>query len=291
MSYTYNGSGYAPTEGGNGTPGSGDNTTIEEVNLLTFLGFTVPSNATVEQEEAIIAEAVDELHVRLNNGGVSGQPYLGGMKLAFYLDLPRIGNIATRNTSYQNTRIRISGFNHYKNSYNTRNHIVFEFKHIPVTKQMRSDYTNNGGYPNSTGGIVFRSYVEGELLTALKAALGITGEKSDYIYTVRRNVTQGYKGAWTKAAFDAAIFPFCEKEIFGTNTYGDSTTEADLSQMPIYAQGQTKVKKYNGSALYWWEGSPRFDDSGGFCGITPNGTTGYSSVSDGFGCSPGFCLS
>jgi hypothetical protein len=290
QSYTYDGSGYAPTEGGNGTPGGGDNTTIEEVNLLTFLGFTVPSNATVAEEEAIIAEAVDELHARLNNSGVSGQAYLGGMKLGFYLDLPRIGTIA-RNTTYQNTRIRISGFNHYKNSYNTRNHLVFEFKNILIEKQMRTDNTNAGGYPKADGTVVLKPYLEGELLTALKSALGITGAKTDYIYKVRRNVTAGQNGAWTKAAFDAEIFPLCEKEVFGTNTYGDSTTEADLTQLPIYARGQTKVKNFNGSAAIWWEGSPYAPSTSNFCNVAAAGSANHYNASNSRGCAPALCLS
>jgi hypothetical protein len=279
--YHWNGSSYDPLEGGSGTAGGGDNMTISEENLLTVLGVNS------------VADAIDELHARLNNGG-SGNPYLGGLKLGMYLDLASLNDGSTtinKNDSYQNLRIRIAGFNHYKNAVNTRNHIVFEFKHIPVTKQMRSDNTNDGGYPKSTGTVVFKPYLEGGFLAGLKAALGITPEKNDYIYTVRRNVTQGQNGGWTKAPFDAAIFPPCEKEVFGTNTYGDATTEADLTQLPIYARGQTKVKNYNGSAKNWWEGSPRVSNAAGICVVTTGGSAHDNGTTTQNGCSPCFPLS
>jgi hypothetical protein len=281
QSYTYDGGAYAPTEGGNGVLGNGDNTTIEEVSLLTVLGVST------------VAEAIEELHVRLNNGG-SGNAYLGGLKLGMYLDLPSLNDgstTLTHNATYQNLRIRIAGFNHYKNAQNTWNHIVFEFKHIPITKQMHTDNTNDGGYPKSSGTVVLKPYLEGGFLTGLKAALGITSGKTDYMYTVRRNVTQGSNGAWTKTAFDAAIFLPCEKEVFGTNTYGDATTEADLTQLPIYAQGQTKVKNFNGSATYWWEGSPRTGNTAHFCHVNSGGNANNSSASTAHGCSPCFPLS
>jgi hypothetical protein len=279
--YHWNGTSYEPLEGGSGTPGTGDNTIIDEQNLLTVLGV---SNIT---------DAVDELHARLNNGG-SGNPYLGGLKLGMYLDIPSLNDGSStinKNESYQNLRLRIAGFNHYKDSYNTKNHIVFEFKHIPVTKQMRTDNTNDGGYPKVTGTVVLKPYLEGDFLTGLKAALGITSGKTDYIYTVRRKVTQGQNGAWTKSNFDAAIFPPCEKEVFGTNTYGDSTTEADLTQLPIYARGQTKVKNYNGTANGWWEGSPYGSTVTGFCSVSSAGNANYYYASNTYGCSPCFCLS
>jgi hypothetical protein len=279
--YHWNGSSYDPLEGGSGTAGGGDNTTISEENLLTVLGVNT------------VADAIDELHDRLNNNG-SGTPYLGGLKLGMYLDLTSLNDGTTtinKSDSYQNLRIRIVGFNHYKNAKNTKNHIVFEFKHIPVTKKMRTDDTNDGGYLKSTGTVVLKPYLEGGFLTGLKAALGITSGKTDYIYTVRRNVTQGQNGAWTKTAFDAAIFPPCEKEVFGANTYGDATTEADLTQLPIYAVGQIKTKNYNGTVDNWRLGSPYASTTAYFCSVFYDGIPRYHTASLGLGCSPCFLLS
>ena len=279
--YTYDGGEYALIEGGNGVLGDGDNTTISEENLLTVLGVST------------VAEAIEELHLRINNK-VSGNAYLGGLKLGMYLDLPSLNDgsdTLTHDATYQNLRIRIAGFNHYKNAQNTWNHIVFEFKHIPIKKQMRTDNTNDDGYPKSTGTVVLKPYLEGGFLTGLKAALGITGDKTDYIRPVRRNVTQGQNGAWTKTAFDAAIFLPCEKEVFGTNAYGDETTEADLAQLPIYVQGQTKIKKCNGSTERWWVGSPGKSTSQYFCLVNTSGNSSATWPDATVGCSPCFPLS
>jgi hypothetical protein len=259
QSYTYDGGEYAPTEGGNGVLGNGDNTTIEEVSLLTVLGVST------------VAEAVEELHLRLNNEG-SGNAYLGGLKLGMYLDLPSLNDgstTLTHNATYQNLRIVIAGFNVYKNAQNTKNHIKFAFKNIPIEKQMRTDNTNDGGYPKTGGTTVLKPYLEGGFLTGLKAALG-----HDYLYRVKRKVTQGSNGAWTKTDFEAEIFLDTEKEVFGTNTYGDATTEADLTQTPLYAQGGTtwRIKKYNGSAAIWWEGSPYSSSTNYFCRVSADGS-------------------
>jgi hypothetical protein len=283
QSYTYDGSAYAPTEGGNGVLGDGDNTTIEETSLLTALGVTT------------VADAVEELNLRLNNDpDGSGNAYLGGLKLGMYLDLT--GGMSDGsstiawNETYQNLRLVIAGFNQYKNAQNTKNHIKFVFKNIPIEKQMRTDNTNDGGYPKTGGTTVLKPYLEGGFLTGLKAALG-----HDYLYRVKRKVTQGSYGAWTKTDFEAEIFLDTEKEVFGNNTYGDATTEADLAQTPLYAQGGAtwRVKKYNGSAATWWEGSPYSSTTNYFCIVSAAGAASgsYNYASGSRGCAPAFCLS
>jgi hypothetical protein len=281
QSYTYSGGEYAPTEGGNGVLGDGDNTTIEETSLLSALGVST------------VAEAIEELHLRLNNDpGGSGNAYLGGLKLGMYLDLVDGLNDGSStigwNATYQNLRLVIAGFNPYKNGKNTKNHIKLAFKNIPIMKQMRTDNTNDGGYPKNGGTTVLKPYLEGGFLTGLKAALG-----HDYLYRVKRNVTQGSQGAWTKTEFEAEIYLDTEKEVFGSNTYGDTTTEADLVQTPLYAQGGTpwRIKKYNGSADIWWEGSPYSSGTSGFCRVSAGGSAGDSAANGSRGCAPAFCLS
>jgi hypothetical protein len=192
QSYTYDGGEYVLTEGGNGVLGDGDNTTIEETSLITALGVST------------VQEAAQELLLRLNNEG-SGNAYLGGLKLGMYLDLTGGLNDGSStiawNATYQNLRIVIAGFNTYKNAKNTKNHIKFVFKNIPIAKQMRTDNTNDGGYPKTGGTTVLKPYLEGGFLAGLKAALGV-----DSLYRVKRPITHGNNGAWTKADFEAEIF-------------------------------------------------------------------------------------
>jgi hypothetical protein len=238
-----------------------------------------------------VAEAVEELHQRLNNEG-SGNAYLGGLKLGMYLDLTGGLNDGSStiawSETYQNLRISIASFNQYKNGQNTKNHIKFAFKNIPITKTMRSDNTNDGGYPKAGGTTVLKPYLEGGFLAGLKAALG-----HDYLYNVKRKVTQGSYGAWTKADFEAEIFLDTEKEVFGTNTYGDATTEADLIQTPLYAQGGVvwRAKRFNGSPMACWEGSPSSSYGNTFCVVEVDGTPYSNNASDSRGCAPSFCLS
>jgi hypothetical protein len=268
-------SSYLPNEGGSGTLGGINTTTIVEQNLLEVLGVST------------IAEAIEELHVRLNSEGLSGQTYLGGLNIGMYLDLPALNDGATNiehNASYQNLRIRIADYNKYKNADNPLNHIVWEFKHIPIQKQMRTDNTNDGGYPKTGGTTVYKPYLEGGFLTGLKTALG-----HDYLYSVKRKVTQGSNGAWTKTDFQASIFPPAEKEVFGSNTYGDATTESDLSQLAIYVAGASKIKNLNGSATTWWEGSPNASNTASFCRVSTNGNAHATSASYAHGVSPCFC--
>jgi hypothetical protein len=274
-------SSYLPNEGGSGTLGAIDTTTISEENLLTVLGV------------ATVAEAIEELHVRLNNDGQTGNSYLSDLKIGMYLDLPSLNDGSTtisHNATYQNLRIRIADYNKYKNSNNPLNHIVWEFKHIPISKQMRTGNTNTGGYPSTDSTCVYKPYVEGGFLTGLKAALGMDNDHN-YMYAVKRNVTTGSNGAWTKSQLQAAIFPAAEKEVFGSNPYGNSTTESDLSQLAIYAAGASKVKNLNGSATTWWEGSPYASGTTIFCNVTSSGGANNGHSSSSYGVSPCFCMS
>ncbi len=67
-------------------------------------------------------------------------------------------------------------------------------------------------------------------------------------------------------------FLAAEKEVFGSNTYADSTAEASLSVFGYYRNGN-RIKKCgpNGSANRWWLRSPWSGYSGGFCGVDGDG--------------------
>ena len=272
---------YSRREGGGGTQGSGNNVIISEQNLLTVLGVNT------------VAEAIEELHTRLNNQG-SGTEFLSGLNIGMYLDLPELNDgtaTISKNDTYQNLRIRIAGFNTYQNEDNPLNHIQFEFKNIPITKAMRSANTNDGGYPKTAPDTTFKTYLESGFFQGLRVALGLTEiDRQGWIMESKRKVTTGQYGAWTKSLFASKIFPLTEKEIFGMNTYGDSATENDLPQVPIYLEGVSKVKKYNGSATYWWEGSPYAAGTSNFCAVHSGGAASTGSASYVWGLSPCFCL-
>jgi hypothetical protein len=257
-----------------------DNATMGSENLLTKLSV------------ATVAEAVDILHAMINADGTSG---FGNLHIGDYLDLPSIaiaadsdaantpsGTIAN-NTSYQNLRLVIAGFNLWKGlDGNTKNHILFTFKQIPCKARHNTTDTNTGGYPSSRQ----RAFLLAEFLTGLKAALGTTN-KQGYHYPVKRHVSA--KGS--DATVQDELFLFNEKEIFGSATYGDDGTTNQV-HIPWFANDSgNRVKTYNGTADHWWEATPYSSSTAYFCLVNNTGAANYTSANNVLGCAPGFCLS
>jgi hypothetical protein len=263
-----------------GLPGNGDNTIIDEENLLDVLGVST------------VADAIEELHQRLNNvPNEGGTPYLDSLKLGMYLDLTDgiddgSSPIAWKE-EHENLRIVIASFDQYKDGTNTLNHIKFVFKNSPVSEQMRNAYTNDGGYPKADGDVVLKPYLEGGFFNGLKAALG-----HDYFYEVTRKITGGSFGAWTTVGFSSKLFIDTEKEVFGTNTYGDAASEAGLRQTALYKIGGAawRIKKCNGSASVWGLGSPSSGSTSNFCAVLSSGAACVTNTSYVYGFAPVFCI-
>jgi hypothetical protein len=65
-----------------------------------------------------------------------------------------------------------------------------------------------------------------------------------------------------------------EKEIFGSRTYANQYEAAQQEQYAYYKNGNSKAKyKHNGTstAALWWERSPGYDGTTGFCAVYTNG--------------------
>jgi hypothetical protein len=116
-----------------------------------------------------VAEAGAEIHRRCNNNGEidgTGIPDFPGLKSGIILTgltcrryPPKTAGQAWNDT-YKNNRIVVSGFNTYKgmgDTENTKNHILFTFRNIPLRKRMNSSDTNTGGYIASE----LRAFLEG----------------------------------------------------------------------------------------------------------------------------------
>jgi hypothetical protein len=258
--------------------GPGDNSNIANQDLLTVLGVASP------------AEAIEELHRRLNNDG-GGTEYLDGLKLGMYLDLKDGIKVDDSRImwkdDWQNLRIVIASFNQYKGQNgNTKNHIKFVFKNIPVNKQMRSDTSTYDGYPQSDTSIL-RFYLENQFLAGLKTALG----EKDYFYNITRTITGGYYSNWQSTDFSAKIFIDTATEVFGSTTHGHPESEATLRQTPLYKVGGTAQKRYGGEYASWWLGSPDNATSQQyFCTVNPNGDAFITFTTDAIGVVPAFCI-
>jgi hypothetical protein len=279
-------------EGGIGIKGAGDNATISEENLLDVLGVST------------VAKAIEELHKRLNNEGTTG-PYLDGLRLGMYLDLPSLtptgeDTIIMPDSYYPNLRIVIASFDQYKGMMgnNDTRHIKFVFKNSPVEKKMRSIESNYGGYPYATndkthGTPELKEYLEGPFFDGLKKALGC-----NYFYRVTRNITGGNKtDGWKTVSFSAEIFIDTEMEVLGNNEYSKLTTEGDLPQTALYrtnaAPGKIwKIKLYGTNPKSWWFATPKSNMNYVFCAGMMNGSAGgaASNYYDLLGVVPAFCI-
>jgi hypothetical protein len=269
--------------------GEGDNTAIQEVNLLEVLNVDT------------VAEAIAELHTRIQSG------QMGGLKLGMYLDLESLNDgEQTLDNNNQGLRIVIASFNQYKGKMgndNTTNHIKFVFKNIPVNKEMRSgkpsgyDNThtfgyNDDGYPyDGTGtyagyGIaVLRPYLEDKFLPGLKTALGIADDS--YFYAVTRDLVIGRRYNWERTAFTATIFIDTSSEVLGPGIY-HVDLEARHIQTALYAVGGDtwKKKKLNGTESLWWHATPYEHIAYGFYGAD----VGFLISSVANGVVPAFCI-
>ena len=84
-----------------------------------------------------------------------------------------------------------------------------------------------------------------------------------------------------------------EFEIFGTRTYANSYEQNHQQQYAYFGAGNSK-KKYRhsatGSTAYWWERSPNYYNSHGFCAVYSIGTANYDNATHSYGVAPAFMV-
>lgn len=231
-----------------------------------------------------VAEVMAILHKKCNG---EGKADFSGLMIGDYLDLPSLtvdGTTYKWTAAYQNLRIVISGFNHYiycgHTNENKTNHILWTFRNVVLQKRMNGSDTNAGGYGMSN----LKKYLDGVFAVGLGNALGSSG----YLYTIMRAISK--KGA-TEFVTNTVFLP-TEVEVFGVPTYGDDQITWNTNiQYPIYRDSSFyRVKKYNGSRCWWWEGTPAASDSTYFCDVSDTGGSNCAGVRyDSGGVAPAFC--
>lgn len=230
-----------------------------------------------------VAEVMEILHNKCNG---EEKADFSGLMIGDYLDLPSLtvgGTTYTWNADYQNLRIVISGFNHYiycgHPNENKKNHILWTFRNVVLQKRMNVTDTNAGGYRTSE----LKKYLDEVFATGLGNALGSSG----YLYTIMRAIS--IKGGSTFVT-DTVFLP-TEVEVFGVPTYGDDQIAWNTNiQYPIYRDSSFyRVKKYNGSRVWWWEGTPVPSSSTKFCGVDGSGGSGCHASGIAGGGAPAFC--
>jgi hypothetical protein len=225
------------------------------------------------------------MEILLNKNNADGNPDYSGLQYGDYIDgLDLTGGSVNIpwNEIYKNNRLVLSGINIYKgagDTENVKNHLNFTFRHCPLTRRMNATDTNTGGYAATE----MRTFLEGDFKTALENALG------DHLLTVRRLLST--KGAW--AWEDDAVFLLTEYEVWGAPVWSEVGHGGSFqAQYPLFRENVGyKLKRYNGSRMWWWEASPYSGSAAHFCNANYTGHASGSGVASSVGgCAPAFCV-
>lgn len=184
---------------------------------------------------------------------------------------------------------------HY-NDYSTGGQKWFNMNH--------SSNTNSGGWKgcdlrydvlgstnsnnNDAGTTTATSPVSGTLMAALPSDLRAV-MKPMTIYT---DNTGGGSNTASYVTASVDYLPLlAEFEIFGTRSYANSAEQNYQQQYQYYKNGNSKVKyrhSSTSSTAFWWERSPYYNNSYGFCFVALGGNAYYSTARNSFGLAPAF---
>ena len=148
---------------------------------------------------------------------------------------------------------------------------------------MNNTKNNSGGWQASLMRKNVMPLIKAAFPSDLKAVI-----KSSAIYT---DNTGGGTANVVPTATQDEVFLLAEYEVIGTHKHASSQEPNYLKQYSYYSAGNSKVKyRHNntGEAAYWWERSPRSDDSSSFCRVSASGVDAYNGATMSIGVSPCF---
>lgn len=196
-----------------------------------------------------------------------------GMAQQFF----KVGDSKTVNIGGTNYEVQIIGFNHDDKVSGGKAAYSFQLVDcLNQTQQMNTSNTNTGGWNGSAMRGRMSTY-KSQLPAALRNVIKTVKKKSG---------TGGGSSSGTQQTNDD-LFLLSEIEIFGTTTY---SVAGEGTQYEWYKAGNSRIKKVNGSADYWWERSPRSGNTNYFCYVNSSGNAGYDYASASNGVSFGFCV-
>lgn len=146
-----------------------------------------------------------------------------------------------------------------------------------TTYTMNSSNTNSGGWKSSAMRTSTMATMKGYLPSAWQSIIKPVDKASG---------TGGGSSSGTETVSDSC-FLLAEIEIFGSTTYSVS---GEGSQYAYYKAGNSKIKNKSGSAISWWERSPRSGGSDRFCGVDSTGGAAYGYANSSRGVAFGFCV-
>lgn len=196
-----------------------------------------------------------------------------GMAQQFF----KVGDSKTVNIGGTNYEVQIIGFNHDDKVSGGKAAYSFQLVDcLNQTQQMNTSNTNTGGWNGSAMRGRMSTY-KSQLPAALRNVIKTVKKKSG---------TGGGSSSGTQQTNDD-LFLLSEIEIFGTTTY---SVAGEGTQYEWYKAGNSRIKKVNGSANYWWERSPYSGNTCYFCYVSSSGSANFSSANGSNGVSFGFCV-
>lgn len=196
-----------------------------------------------------------------------------GMAQQFF----KVGDSKTVNIGGTNYEVQIIGFNHDDKVSGGKAAYSFQLVDcLNQTQQMNTSNTNTGGWNGSAMRGRMSTY-KSQLPAALRNVIKTVKKKSG---------TGGGSSSGTQQTNDD-LFLLSEIEIFGTTTY---SVAGEGTQYEWYKAGNSRIKKVNGSAYFWWERSPYSGGTNNFCIVNSSGNASYDFASNSYGVSFGFCV-
>nr|DAL64001.1 MAG TPA_asm: hypothetical protein [Caudoviricetes sp.] len=188
-----------------------------------------------------------------------------------------VGNSKTMTINGASYQVDIIGKNHDTYTAGGKAPLTFQLHDCYAdTKAMNSSNTNSGGWTSCA----MRS-------THLPAILALMPtEIQNGIREVNKLTSAGSQSATINTTADK-LFLLSEVEIFGSTTYSKA---GEGTQYDYYKAGNSKAKKWNGSAAHWLERSPSANSSTYFCRVSSNGNASNNNASNSSGVAFGFCF-
>ncbi|MDR3247283.1 MAG: DUF6273 domain-containing protein [Treponema sp.] len=229
-------------DGGNGG-GTATYTTPANVGPVNGITASVTFNQASPQAAGTSVSAT----VSLSGTAVAGR--------LFSVNLSSVINSFNANGSYTG------------NSNGTDAHLVFQFQNVAFTHNMETSDTNASGYVGSA----MKNYLTGDFLTGLEAA----GVPESVLWASKRYVAnKGNDDATAADLIEDKLWLPTEWEMFGSNTYLDTTHETAANQARLeYYTTDTRRIKYNvsNSANWYFLASPDSGSADNFCNVDTTG--------------------
>ena len=238
---------------------------------------------SAEKKMSLYAEAISN-NASITNG--TSVVYIDDGKLHYKISVGDQVTLALNGTNYA---FDVIGFNHDTlttesaygaNTATGKAGITFQMHDLfATTYTMNSSDTNVGGWKSSDMRTSTMATMKGYLPDDWEAIIKPVNKVSG---------TGGGPTTETETVSDSC-FLLSEIEIFGSITY---SVPEEGTQYAYYKAGNSKVK-YNsitGSPGDWWERSPHFKNSNGFCCVVRRGGAGNYTASNSYGVSFSFCV-